>query len=180
MPAKAATKPSTRGSKEVPVKSKQDEDEDINRLPDSSSDDDSSANIQATNFQKGSSKAKDGISAFSKKQDKPATNGVSLRNENGRYKGTARLAAPRSSPAKASNSPSSSAGSAKRKSPISSGHGAGMRGEFGQVNVKKVKKTFGSSQPRSSQQKSLSQKSSTTPLASPIHMLTKNRTKRFF
>lgn len=157
MPAKPATKLSSGGSKEVPANLKQNDDENIHRLPDSSSEDERpSPNIKSTKFEKGSSKEKVGISALSKKQDKPTVHGKAWRDESGGYRGTSRRTATNTD-----NSPSSSAStnSSKRKSPTE--RGAGMVDDFGRITAnKRVKNKFGSSQPRSSQQKTLSQKSS--------------------
>lgn len=160
MPAKPATKPAGRSAKEV-AKAMLDEEEDINRLPDSSSDSDDGRpppDIQKTVF--GASKEKTRIAGLSKKQDKPTLNSRSLRDDKGAYKGTARPS-PRASRGPSPSSSASTVGSSKRKSPITTKKGAGIEmDEFKQINHKKARQTYGSSQQKSSQQKTFSKKSS--------------------
>ncbi|KAE8442701.1 hypothetical protein EG329_002946 [Mollisiaceae sp. DMI_Dod_QoI] len=157
MPTKPPTKPSVGEPKKVQVKPRLEDEEDINRLPESSSEDDRpSPNIKSTIFLPGSSTSKPTNSAAGEKGTKYASKG-GLRDGNGNYKGTGR---PPSTRGKGVPPSSASKSSPKRKSPRdeeTTELGAGMKDDFGFTSVKAKKKQkygYGSSsqsRPSSSQ-----------------------------
>lgn len=153
MPAKS-TKRAEVGTKTAPVKAKQQQEEDINRLPvDIDTDEDNSVqDIKKTRFVKGSSKATSIASSQGKESPRPAVKDkISWKDENGKYQGTSRplMRATRGNGALSS---STSTNSPKRSREEGEGTklGAGMQDGLGFIKKtnKRVKGYGGSSQSR--------------------------------
>ncbi|TVY85483.1 hypothetical protein LSUE1_G000160 [Lachnellula suecica] len=120
---------------------KLEKEDDINRRPESSSEDEDRGAIKPTVFKRASQEAAAGASKTKPKPGKRGKKGETVNGNNGTNKGTRK-----STRTEIVSTQDSGSSSPKRKSQEEPPVGSGMADEFGRVKSKKARKTFGSSQ----------------------------------